>query len=147
MHKAYVIAITMTSPEEPTQFTMPQDLYDQVNRAVTENQGMTLEELAAERPSDAYKLLTHIYQGLAESKTSRATMDGVEVSVAMDGQEATSGFARHSVREVLSADPDIEPIDVIVSVFQKPKFKDAVRGHGTKSKQVLSFHVEPPNLA
>ena len=70
----------------------------------------------------------------------------MKVSRTMDGETAMTGFAQHAIREI-THDTDTQPIDVIVSVFQKPRFRDAIRGRKTEPKQVIAFHVEPPNLA
>ena len=137
---------TMSNPNQPTQITMPEDLYDKFNQAITQTQGMPFEELATERPADAYKLLTRVIEGLAETAESVKTQDGIKITKAMDGEAALAGFAKHAVRETVQ-DTDIEPVDVVVSIFQKPRFRDAIRGRKTEPRQILAFHVEPPNLA
>ena len=136
----------MSNPNEPTQITMPQDFYDKFNQAITQSQGIPFEELATERPADAYKLLTRVVEGVAQTADSVKTGDGIKVTKKMDGEAALAGFAKHAVRETVQ-DTDIEPVDVVVSVFQKPRFRDAIRGRQTEPKQVVAFHVEPPNLA
>jgi hypothetical protein len=137
----------MSNPNQPTQITMPQDFYDGFNRAITQSEGMPLEELATERPADAYKLLTRIAEGLAQTQTAEsAKTQGIEATKKMDGEAALAGLAKHAVRETVQ-DTDIEPVDVIVSVFQKPRFRDVIRGRKTEPKQILAFRVEPPSLA
>jgi hypothetical protein len=132
--------------QELTQITLGQDFYDKFNAAIISSQGVPFDELAGERPADAYKLLTHVVEGVAGTADTITTADGMKVSKKMDGEAAMSGFARHAIREI-TQDTDVQPIDVVVSIFQKPKFRDAIRGRKTEPKQVVAFHVEPPNLA
>ncbi len=136
----------MTELRDPAQFTMPQDLYDKINQTTAQSQGIPLEELATERPADAYKLLTRVFQVLSETAESIKTPDGIKVTREMDGEAAFIGFTQHAIRET-TRDTDIEPVDVVVSVFQKPRLRDLIRGRETEPKQVLAFRVEPPNLA
>ncbi len=136
--------------QKSTEITVDQDFYDKFNEVILSSQGVPFDELAADRPADAYKLLTHVVEGVAGTAdiitTTKDMKEGMKVSKEMDGEAAMSGFARHAIREV-TQDTDIQPIDVVVSVFQKPKFRDAIRGRKTEPKQVVAFRVEPPNLA
>jgi len=132
-------------PAEPTEITLDERLYDQFNQAICKMEGMPFDLLAAERPTDAYKILTRVF-GEFSKRANTVTFNDTKVSKMMDGEEATSGFARLAFEE-LTVDTDVEPIDVVVSVFGKQNFREALRGRKPQPKQVVSFRVEPPNLA
>ena len=136
----------MAEPREPVQITLPEDFYGKFDQAIVENLGMPFTQLAEERPADAYKAVMGLARDLAESTDTVTTLDGKTVSKDMDGAEATHGAARHAI-ESSKIDTDIEPVDVVVSVLQTPRFRDMIRGRKTQPKQVASFHVDPPNLA
>jgi hypothetical protein len=134
------------TPPQPTNITMSESFYDDFCTAVLDTEGMPFDELAVVRPADAYKLLSGVIAEFAKGANSIKTGDGIEVSKEMDGPEAMSSFAYHAVKES-TKDTDIQPVNVVVSVFQKPRFRDAIRGRESAPKQVLTFRVEPPSLA
>lgn len=134
------------TPNDPVEIEVDQGFYDNFQEAILLTEGISFDELAVERPADAYKLFTHVIEEAAATGEIITTADGRSVSRKMDGEAATSAFARYAVREI-AEDTDLQPIDVIVSVFQTPRFRDLVRGRKTEPKQVLSFRVEPPDLA
>jgi hypothetical protein len=138
--------ITMTNEaKSPVEISLPQDLFTALDGKITEMHGMGFSELATERPADAYSYVNRIVQGVAAG-TDKVKIDGMELTNKLDGEEAVRGAARNAI-ERSKVDTDIEPVDVVISVFGRPRFRDAIRGRETAPVKVISFHVEPPNLA
>jgi hypothetical protein len=129
----------------PIEISLPQNLYRTIDEKVNEVHGMGFAALAAEHPADAYSVINRVADVVAD-KPKSVVADGVKLTEKLDGQEAVTGAARQAL-ERIKVDTDIEPIDVVVSVFGKPRFRDAIKGKKTKPVEVISFHVEPPNLA
>lgn len=129
-----------------TTITVGQQFYDNFNQAILSREGVPFDILAADRPTDAYKLLTGVLGTMVETSESITDPNGNTVSKVMDGEQAVAGYVKASVEEA-TLDTDTESFDVVVSVFQKAKLWDVIRGRRPEPKEVLRFHVEPPNLA
>lgn len=136
----------MTNANEALPITLTQNIYDVFNQSVARNEGMSFEALTVERPNDAFKLLWHAVEQFSQAGESVKSADGVRVTKQMDGEEAFAGFTKHALAEK-KRDSDTQAFDVVVSIFQKPKLRDFIRGRGTEPKQLLAFRVEPPDLA
>lgn len=131
--------------KSPVQITLPENLFNALDGKINEMHGVSFSELATERPADAYSYMTRIVKGLAKV-TGEVTIGDMQLTEKLDGKEAVTGAAKQAI-ERATVDTDIEPVDVVISVFGKPRLRDAIRGRETEPVQVISFHVEPPNLA
>jgi len=136
----------MTNPNQPTQVTMSKVLYEVFDDKINHIHGISYRELATRQPSEAYMLLTSFIEQYASAAETFKSDDGITVNREMDGEAAVTGIARHAVRESVR-DTDIETFDVVVSLFQSPRFRDFIRCRETKPREILTFRVEPPNLA
>lgn len=129
----------------PLEINLYQTVFTAFDQKINEIHGVGFADLAVERPVDAYSYVTRFSEGVAGIADS-VSVDGMKLTKKLDGEQAVTGAARHLVEE-MKVDTDIQPVDVVVSVFGKPRFIDLVRGRKTPPIEVISFHVEPPNLS
>jgi hypothetical protein len=135
----------MQEARPPVAISLPEVLFTALDRRITENHGMGFSELATERPADAYLYVCKIAQILAD-EVDGVMINHMNLTRELDGEEAVRGAARKAIERSV-VDTDIKPVDVVISVFGKPRFRDIIREQKTAPVKVITLHVEPPNLA
>jgi len=119
--------------------------YASFDLAANRHYGSDFHELAARSPEDALRLLTHyVAYAAREAATGMDSNGKVLISKAMDGKEATVGFASHSLPEQALY---IQPIDIVVSAVRKPSFRDRIMGRQQEPQAVRFIQIIPPSLA
>jgi hypothetical protein len=136
----------LSSPQSPVEFTLSKHLYRQMGDAIRAEHGKSFEDFANERPTEAYRFLTQAFVVVSDNAYDVTIDDDITLSSDLDGQEAVTGAIRQAA-ERTHIDTDISAFDVLVSVFEKPTILERIRAKEPKTTEVLSFRVEPPNLA
>jgi len=134
-------------PTDTTPFllecTLPQATLSAISRLAHERTGSTIYELAENNPRDAYIRLSHLFKlNFIDTNDDNWSIG----SPYDDGQQAFDGLTKY-LEEKRAPDPDVEEIDLVISVWKRGSLLDYLRGYSDIPKEILRFRVEPPDLA
>jgi hypothetical protein len=105
--------------------------------------GCSIHRLAENQPRDAYVYLAGLF---AKQFIDTRESDWGIGSPKEDGEMAYRGLERY-LEENRAPDPDIEEIDVLISVWKRGDLFDRLRGKKYVSEEALKFQVAPQDLA
>lgn len=114
-----------------------------VSLMAIEKTGQPIREVANENPREAYAFLGSLFT----SKFIDPQAEGWAIgSPEEDGELAYQGLS-HYVEEQRAPDPDIEEIDVIISVWKRSNLWERLRGKPRfQAEKALEFTVSPQYL-
>lgn len=115
-----------------------------VDHKARESTGSSIYKLAEENPRDAYVRLERLFA----KKFAKLFIDqSWEIgSPEEDGEQAYEALKTY-VEENRAPDPDIDEIDVVISIWKRGSLLDRLKGRRSVSEEALRFHVEPQDLA
>lgn len=118
-----------------------------LNGAVQDLFGETIQEVAARDPHEAYRIIRLAMLAMMND-ADKATLDGTVVATAHDdGEETPKNVARHALEGRM---PEVvtEPMQIELSMWDAPEgFERKYRTADRAIHLVVSFTVEPLNLA
>lgn len=117
-----------------------------IDSAVLQRTGMSITELSTNNPQEAYAQLGNLFkEKLAKMFIDKEDSNWEIGSPEWDGQHAFDGLTRY-VEERRAPDPDIDPIDVTLSVWKRNGFLERIRGKQYSAEEILRFRLEPQDL-
>jgi hypothetical protein len=122
--------------------TMSETQLETISASMEQHTGSTIYELAELNPRDAYIRLYHLFRANFIDPTTEDWDIGTPEE---DGQQAFDGLTQY-VEERRAPDPDIEEIDLVLSVWKRGDVLNFLRGDRRVPEEVLRFRVEPPDL-
>ncbi len=120
-----------------------EDFFMELNELVIRDENRSIHSLAYNHPRNAYVWLSQVWKNRFIDPNNEDWSIG---SSDEDGQQAFDGLTRY-VEEMTAPDPDVDEVEVIISVWKQGNFMDVLRGNRHIPKKVLSFSLEPPDLA
>jgi hypothetical protein len=123
--------------------TISETFFMELNKLVVRDENRDIHSLAQNRPRDAYVWLSQVWKNRFIDPNEEDWSIG---SAEDDGQQAFDGLTRY-VEERTAPDPDIDEVEIIISVWKQASFMDVLRGSRHVPQEVLSFSLEPPDLA
>jgi hypothetical protein len=140
---AYVEQASETSPAYLS-CVVSREYLTEIDIYARESTGSTIYELAGEDPREAYLRFEHLF---AEKFAKLFVDQSWEVgSPEQDGIHAYEGLERY-VRERRVPNPDIDEIDVVISVWKRGGIIDRIKRRPYILEEALRFCVEPQNLS
>jgi hypothetical protein len=129
----------------PISFTIPQGMFNRLNRAVSRQYGSDLPALAEISPNQAYEAYGSTIIGVI-LKGHPQTLDyqsGMSVDARMDSVQAQKSFTEILIKDSIAPKIEYEPRDVVISVIKRRTLIDILKQRKAKIEVALAFTVFP----